>query len=155
MKHKKREPRGKSDYYYNQLTPAPKVGKFGMVYFFSIHLISTSVARGSFFLNVFQDCFQKAIGKLFLILQRMRIINRYLYKQLPCHGIVLNYLHSWGVSSVRMARGIKDWQRGKMYRPFWWHETHKIFSPGNILSPFLGHSTFTVRLQMVNYSGYG
>ena len=29
---------------------------------------------------------------------------------------------------------------------------HKI--PGKILSPFLVHSTFTVRLQMVNYSGY-
>ena len=30
-----------------------------------------------------------------------------------------------------------------------------IVNPGKILSPFLVHSTFTVRLQMVNYSGYG
>ena len=27
--------------------------------------------------------------------------------------------------------------------------------PGKILSPFLVHGTFTVRLHMVNYSGYG
>ena len=28
-------------------------------------------------------------------------------------------------------------------------------APGKIVSPFLAHSTFSVRLQMVNYSGYG
>ena len=42
--------------------------------------------------------------------------------------------------------------RGYVYRP---RLNIARVRPGKILSPFLEHSTFTVRLQMVNSSGYG